>query len=515
MRPTRPQLLLIAVVVAGAAVRFATIDVQSFWIDEGYTVRLLRMDLGGLLDGIPRTEGTPPLYYALAWLWTRPFGTGEVGVRSLSALLGTATLPVAYALGRRLVSQRAGLIAAALAAFNPLLVWYSQEARSYALLILLAALGTLCFLRAERDGRGYAAWGLASAAALATHYYAVFVVVPQALWLLARPPDRRRALLAVAGAGAVGAALLPLAIEQSHNEGARFIAFSDLGDRVLQVPKQFLVGYDLPSEAAFTAAAAALSAAAVVLLFTRADVRARDGARTAAALVAAIAGLPLVVAIAGADYFIARNAIAAWIPFAILLAAGFAAARRAGPALAVALCAVFLGATIAVDASPEYRRDDWRGAARALGPPAVTRALVVTPLNGLVPLSLYAPRLRPFPTGGLSLVPPQLPPLPDSGVTSSVRIREVDLLAVAARRPGQTPRPPRPPSPAIPGFREVLRLDRPTFTLVRLRAPAPVPFSLARLTGLRLDPRTPDVLIQTGDRAARAGAARARRPGGA
>ena len=115
MRLTRPQLFLLAVVAAGAAVRFATLDVQSFWIDEGYTVRLLRMDLGGLIHGIPRTEETPPLYYALAWLWTRVTGTGEVGVRSFSALVGTATIPVAYLLGRRLVSERAGLVTAALA----------------------------------------------------------------------------------------------------------------------------------------------------------------------------------------------------------------------------------------------------------------------------------------------------------------------------------------------------------------------------------------------------------------
>jgi hypothetical protein len=42
----------------------------------------------------------------------------------------------------------------------------------------------------------------------------------------------------------------------------------------------------------------------------------------------------------------------------------------------------------------------------------------------------------------------------------------------------------------------VLRLVRPTFTLIRLRADGPVPFSLARLTGLRLDERSADVLIQ-------------------
>jgi 4-amino-4-deoxy-L-arabinose transferase-like glycosyltransferase len=491
VRPTRPQLLLLAVVVAGAALRFATLDVQSFWIDEGYTVRMLRMDLGGLLHGIPRTEETPPLYYLLAWLWTRPFGTGEAGVRTISALLGTATIPVAYALGRRLVSERAGLIVAALAAFNPLLVWYSQEARSYALLILVAGLATLYFVRDE-PGR----WGIASAAALATHYFAAFVVVPQAVWLLVRGRERPRVLVAVAAVGVVGAALIPLAVHQSDNEGARFIGFSDLGSRLLQVPKQFLVGYDLPGEVPLAIAAGALAVAAVVLLVARGGPDARRGARTAAVLVAAIVGLPLLMALAGADYFLTRNVITAWIPFAVVLAAGLAAVRRAGAALAVALCAVFLAATIAVETSPEFQREDWRGAAEALGPPRVVRALVVTPLNGRVPLSLYERGLRPFPTGGLRLTPPRIPPAPDEGVTASTPVREIDLLAVAERRAGQTPSPPRPPSPMVPGFREVARLDRPTFTLIRLRAAAPLPFSLARLTGLRLDPRSADVLVQ-------------------
>src|SRR5688572_13338466 len=87
--------LLTGLIAAGAALRFATLDLQSFWVDEGATVLLLRDDFGGMLDGLTVTEKTPPLYYVLAWLWTRPFGTGEVGVRSLSALVGVLTIPAA------------------------------------------------------------------------------------------------------------------------------------------------------------------------------------------------------------------------------------------------------------------------------------------------------------------------------------------------------------------------------------------------------------------------------------
>src|SRR5919198_6581915 len=110
--------LLIALTLAGAALRFATLDLQGFWYDEAVTVGLVRHDLWGMLDRIPGSESTPPLYYVIAWLWTRAFGTGEVGIRSLSALLGVATILVAYLLGRRLVSHRAGVAVAAPAALN-------------------------------------------------------------------------------------------------------------------------------------------------------------------------------------------------------------------------------------------------------------------------------------------------------------------------------------------------------------------------------------------------------------
>src|SRR3954471_7651412 len=190
--------LLIALTLAGAALRFATLDLQSFWFDESVTVGLVRHDLWGVLDRIPGSESTPPLYYVVAWLWTRVFGSGEVGIRSLSALLGTAAIPVFYLAARELTrSERAGVAVAAVAAFNPLLVWYSQEARTYALLMLLGGLSLYFFAR-----RSLLPWAVTSALALTAHYFAGFLVVPEAALLLWRAPRRRDAVLAT---GAVAA----------------------------------------------------------------------------------------------------------------------------------------------------------------------------------------------------------------------------------------------------------------------------------------------------------------------
>ena len=169
-----------------AAVRFATLDSQSFYNDELVTVWLLRKSLGDMLATIPHSESTPPLYYALGWAWTQVFGTGEVGARSLSALCGFLTVPVAYAAGRQLVSRTVGLIAALVVAVGPLFVWYSQEARAYPLAILLCALSFWLFVRYldERRARALAGWALASGLAIATHYFSALVVAPEALWLL-------------------------------------------------------------------------------------------------------------------------------------------------------------------------------------------------------------------------------------------------------------------------------------------------------------------------------------------
>src|SRR6185312_3265832 len=101
----------------GAVLRFATLGVQAYHHDEIVTAsRVLRVGFGHAMDAVGFSESAPPLYYATAWLWTQVAGTGEWGLRSLSAAAGVATIPVAYFVGRELRDRRAGVLAAALVA---------------------------------------------------------------------------------------------------------------------------------------------------------------------------------------------------------------------------------------------------------------------------------------------------------------------------------------------------------------------------------------------------------------
>ena len=94
-------LAVAALTAARGRPAFLGIGHQGFWFDEGNTALLVHYSPGKMLGLIPQSESTPPLYYCVAWVWARLFGYGEAGLRSLSAVCGVATVPVAYMAGAR------------------------------------------------------------------------------------------------------------------------------------------------------------------------------------------------------------------------------------------------------------------------------------------------------------------------------------------------------------------------------------------------------------------------------
>ena len=332
--------LLVGLTGLGAVLRFATLGAQSYWFDEAQAAHELHLSFGSMVSQMIVHETNPPLYFVLGWLWARVFGTGEVGLRSLSALIGTAVIPIAYFCGRELVSRRAGLVAAALAALSPFLIWYSQEAREYMLLTAMCGLSLLYFARAWRDpsGRNIALWAVFSALAVLTHFFAGFLVAPEALWLLYVIRNRTIAYAAAAVA-AVQLALVPLLVSQAGNSLLGFITGTRLATRIQQVPVAFGLGnlYESSAVRYGLLGAAVLAGAVIVLVVIGSDSRELRGVGAAAALAAVVLLVPLVLALLGEDYYIPRALMPAWIPLAVVVAAACTAprARAAGAVLAV------------------------------------------------------------------------------------------------------------------------------------------------------------------------------------
>jgi mannosyltransferase len=498
---------VIALTLAAAALRFTLLSQQGFWFDEANTAQLVAFRPGEMLTLIKHYESTPPLYYAVAWVWARIFGYGEAGLRSLSALAGVLAVPVAYGAAAKLISKRAGVIAAALTAFSPLLIWYSQEARAYELVVLLTGLSLLCFAYAwERpSGRLLAIWALASLLALTTEYYAALVVVPEALWLLyvhRRGRPLRWTVIAVAVVGVFSIPLLWFAISQNKTGHASWIAPIPLGPRLDQIIPQFTVGLQLPAQAVLTRVGEAAALVGIVLLFTRTSALERRGALIAGSIALAGFLINLLLIAGGIDDLITRNILSLWMPAVVAVAGGFAAvrARWLGLACTVVLCAIGVTSRIAVATTYDFRKPDWRSVADVLGPrpaPGVTRAILIQRYRDLLPLKLYMPGLQFWPKATVD------------GQIQSVgtqRLSEFDVIAISAPRVtlcwwgaacNLTPLPLQPSYP-IPGMHVAWIRHAHQFTILRLVSPRPVAVTPAMvssaLTETTLDAN--DLLVQ-------------------
>jgi hypothetical protein len=197
----RTYLPLASVVAVGAALRLYGLDHQSLWNDEmASVVGAARASTLDALRYVPpdHLQG----YQFLLHVWTRCFGDSETVLRLLSALLGIATIPAMFVLGRRCYGDPEALLAAGLTAVAWMPVYYSQEARPYALLLLCVVLSLICLadvLRALHSGsepsRGAVIGYIAAAGATAsTHYFGLLAVVVQAAIVGAVLAGRPRAL---------------------------------------------------------------------------------------------------------------------------------------------------------------------------------------------------------------------------------------------------------------------------------------------------------------------------------
>jgi mannosyltransferase len=173
----RSRSWLLGVLLLALALRCYRLDANSLWFDEAFSWLAATRPLGDILT--QRLEPfLPALYHLLlhGWLW---LGQSEAALRSLSVLFGVATVAVMYAAGRCLFDSRTGLAAALLTAALPFQIYYSQEARPYALVVLCSALLLWAFVRAWQRPR-WTAWllvGLAAGISFYTHYFVVFGLI--------------------------------------------------------------------------------------------------------------------------------------------------------------------------------------------------------------------------------------------------------------------------------------------------------------------------------------------------
>ena len=129
----------------------------SYWRDEAATLSAVQRPLGDLLRMLGNIDAVHGAYYLLIWVFVRVGGTGELVTRLPSAVAMAGAAAAVAALGRRLVSPRAGLASGLVFAILPPVSMYGQDARPYAIVVMLAAVASYLLVRAMAAERGHRA----------------------------------------------------------------------------------------------------------------------------------------------------------------------------------------------------------------------------------------------------------------------------------------------------------------------------------------------------------------------
>lgn len=252
------------IILMGAALRLFHLNAVPLRGDEAFTVlHWMREPLGHTVANIATVDPQPPLAYSLYRGYGLVVGSGEMVVRFLPALLNLLGIPAMYGVGRRVAGSRVGLIAAALYAVSPVILWHAQDARNYGIWVAFSALALWLALRAIERGRRVD-WGLFIAVQIAACYlYYLELLFLAALTVYVLTFARAAPRIGVRWLGAlalIGLALAPWFTQPRLLSGGGYGGTAggfDLTRYVTWFAPSLLFGEAIPNErtAIFTAAA--------------------------------------------------------------------------------------------------------------------------------------------------------------------------------------------------------------------------------------------------------------------
>jgi hypothetical protein len=247
-------LALGASLLFGGFIRFYGIAHESLWPDEFWSVYIstgrgdgaFMLPGGKLLDppppemmaGAPSwihiwtgmgTAVHPPLYHILLRWWMDLFGEGDAATRSLSAILSLVGIVLLFDVVRRTSGLGCALAAAAVMTLAASQIDFSQETRSYTMIVALGLIAIQAVVRIEHEGANrmrLVQLGIATVALLLTHYFTCFALAGLGAYLLIRlrGSDRTKAFWTLAGATVFAAALWSPWFLEQHRRNLMEIA---------------------------------------------------------------------------------------------------------------------------------------------------------------------------------------------------------------------------------------------------------------------------------------------------
>lgn len=123
---------------------------QSLWLDEAISVNVVReLSLWDMLWYFTPFDFHPPFFYFFLMAWIKVFGISEIAIRMPSVIFSLLAGLSIYNIGKKLKNEQVGFWAGAFFLFNPLIVYYSQEARMYMMVLYFIIRSFELLLRVE------------------------------------------------------------------------------------------------------------------------------------------------------------------------------------------------------------------------------------------------------------------------------------------------------------------------------------------------------------------------------
>lgn len=387
-------LTILAATVVGTLMRFPFIADQSMWFDEVFTHRAMSQpNLTGLYRVIEAMETTPPLFFVLTWIVVKTVGQNtDVTIRLLSVVAGTATIPTAAFVLRRSIGPIPAMLVGWMVALSPLMVWYSLNGRSYALLMLLGLVSLWSVARVEESptNKRLLLWACLAVLLVWTHYFSAFFIIAQfsvLMWVLRKRHAIHRLFAWGCGVAVLSAPLIPLLMYQNDGRSS-YIKTIPWANRISDFVVQFPLGGSLgtPSTPGVVAVAVAFGLLGLTMgiwavlrpLKAQASASSRTSpwalrlrkppkqARLLVFIGAITIGVPLVLSLLSLDqHFFFRNFLFLWPLFAALVAVGLL--RFKAVALVTYLGVLtFVSGSILLDW--RHQNQDWKEATRVISP---------------------------------------------------------------------------------------------------------------------------------------------------
>ncbi|MBP6641357.1 MAG: glycosyltransferase family 39 protein [Bacteroidia bacterium] len=193
--PQRPWVLALVVFAVNLLLKALFLGAQDIALDEPFTLFWAQRPVGDILE-LAKNENNPPLHFLIEHIWIRFFGIGPFSVRFPSLIFSSLCAATVFHVGQRHFGWVAGVGASLLFTFSTEQIYYSHEARTYALLSLLVALSIGSFLQImdePRRIRPYLLLGIWNILLIYSHFLGIWVLLIQAACVLA--VQERRVLI--------------------------------------------------------------------------------------------------------------------------------------------------------------------------------------------------------------------------------------------------------------------------------------------------------------------------------